>query len=212
MVAVTLQGADLGDTTSLVETAIVAAEQVEAAHSASPVPAELTELIADKSYHSNQTMIDLHAVGVRSYIAEPDRGRRHWTHAPEAQPAVYGNRRRVRGERGKRLLRRRGEYVERSFAHVYDTGGMRRTHLRGHPNILKRLFIHASAFNLGILMRQVFGVGAPRRLQGQPSAAGALEIALAILYARLWGPANALLAHSGLLPRVARSHSALAIA
>ena len=72
----TPQGADLGDTTSLIETAIAAAEQVEAAHAASP-PAGLTELIADKGYHSNQTMIDLHAVGVRSYIAEPNRGRRH---------------------------------------------------------------------------------------------------------------------------------------
>ncbi len=132
-------------------------------------------------------MIDLHAVGVRSYIAEPDRGRRLWAHAPAAQLAVYGNRRRVRGARGKRLLRRRGEYVERSFAHVYDTGGMRRTHLRGHPNILKRLFIHASAFNLGILMRQACGVGAPRRLQGRPLGAGALEIALAILHVWLLG-------------------------
>jgi transposase len=212
MVAVTLQGADVGDTTSLVETAIAAAEQVEAAHAASPEPAALTELIADKGYHSNQTMIDLHAVGVRSYIAEPDRGRRHWTHAPEAQRAVYGNRRRVRGGRGKRLLRRRGEYVERSFAHVYDTGGMRRTHLRGHPNILKRLLIHASAFNLGILMRQVFGRGTPRGLQGQPLDAGALEIALGMLYERLWVTANALLTHSGLLLRVSSSHSSLAIA
>jgi len=90
MVAVTLQGADVGDTTSLVETALAAAEQVEAAHAASAAPPALTELIADKGYHSNQTMIDLHAVGVRSYIAEPDRGRRHWTNAPAAQPAVYG--------------------------------------------------------------------------------------------------------------------------
>src|SRR5512132_3017011 len=212
MVAVTLQGADLGDTTSLVETAIAAAEQVEAAHAASSEPAGLSELIADKGYHSNQMMIDLHAVGVRSYIAEPDRGRRHWAHAPAAQHAVYGHRRRVRGERGKRLLRRRGEYVERSFAHVYDAGGMRRTHLRGHPNILKRLLIHASAFNLGILMRQVVGVGAPRRLQGRPWDAGALEIALTILYERLWAPANAFLVCSGLLSRLAQRRSAFAIA
>ena len=212
MVAVTLQGADVGDTTSLVETAIAAAEQVAAAHAASPEPGALTELIADKGYHSNQTMIDLHAVGVRSYIAEPDRGRRHWTQAPEAQRAVYGNRRRVRGVRGKRLLRRRGEYVERSFAHVYDTGGMRRTHLRGHRNILKRLLIHASAFNLGILMRRVFGRGTPRGLQGQPLDARTLEIALAMLYERLWVTTNALLPHLGLFPRVSRSHLALAIA
>src|SRR5947208_5148457 len=92
MVAVTLQGADVGDTTSLGETAIAAAEQVEAAHTASPTPAALTELIADKGYHSNQTLIDLLAVGVRSYIAEPDRGRRHWTNAPEAAAAGSGKR------------------------------------------------------------------------------------------------------------------------
>jgi transposase len=212
MVAVTLHGADVGDSSSLVETAITAAEQVEAAHAASPTPAALTELVADKGYHSNQTMIDLHAVGVRSYIAEPDRGRRHWTKAPEAQGAVYGNRRRVRGTRGTQLLRRRGEYVERSFAHVYDTGGMRRTHLRGHRNILKRLMIHASAFNLGILMRKVFGLGTPRGLQGRRSHARSLEIPLVMLSERLWMTTSALLAHLRLLPRVPSRHSAWAIA
>ena len=91
-------------------------------------------------------------------------------------------------------------------------GGMRRTHLRGHPNILKRLFIHASAFNLGILMRQVFGVGALRRLQGRPLDARAPEIALAMLYERPWGSANALLVYVGLSSRVARRHAAFAIA
>jgi transposase len=212
MVAVTLHGADVGDSSSLVETAITAAEQVEAAHAASPTPAALTELVADKGYHSNQTMIDLHAVGVRSYIAEPDRGRRHWTKAPEAQGAVYGNRRRVRGTRGTQLLRRRGVHVERSFAHVYDTGGMRRTHLRGHRNILKRLMIHASAFNLGILMRKVFGLGTPRGLQGRRSHARSLEIPLVMLSERLWMTTSALLAHLRLLPRVPSRHSAWAIA
>jgi len=211
MVAVTLQGANVGDTTSLVETAIAAAEQVEAAHGERAAPAAVTELIADKGYHSNQTLIDLLAVGVRSYIAEPDRGRRHWTNAPEAQRAVYGNRRRVRGVRGKRLLRCRGEYVERSFAHVYDTGGMRRSHLRGHRNILKRLLIHASGFNLGILMRQVFGRGTPRGLQGAPSDARALEIALAMLSEQLCMTTNALLAPLRLLVPVWRRHSVLAI-
>jgi len=212
MVAVTLQGADVGDTTSLVETAIAAAEQVEAAHVASPTPPALTEVIADKGYHSNQTMLDLHAVGVRAYIAEPDRGRRHWTNALDAQRVVYGNRRRVRGARGKRLMRRRGEYVERSFAHVYDTGGLRRTHLRGHRNILKRLLIHAGAFNLGILMRQVFGRGTPRGLQGRPSDARSLEIALAMLSEWLWVTTSALLTPLRLRPRAPRRHSAWAIA
>src|SRR5438552_10225347 len=79
LVAVTLHGADVGDTTSLVETAIAAAEQIEAAHAASATPAQLTEIVADKGYHSNQTLIALEAVAVRSYIAEPERGRRNWT-------------------------------------------------------------------------------------------------------------------------------------
>src|SRR5207247_1070839 len=82
------------------------AEQVEAAHATSPTSAELTAIVADKGYHSNQTLVDLTAVAVRSYIAEPDRGRRDWTTMPEAQSPVYRNRRRVRGVRGKRLLRR----------------------------------------------------------------------------------------------------------
>jgi transposase len=83
LAAVTLQGADVGDTTSLAETAIAAAEQVAAAHAQSATPAAVAEIGADKGYHSNETMVDLHAVEVRSYIAEPERGRRDWTHAPE---------------------------------------------------------------------------------------------------------------------------------
>jgi hypothetical protein len=157
-------------------------------------------------------MIDLDTVGVRSYIAEPDRGRRHWTHAPQAQQAVYGNRRRIRGVRGKQLTHRRGEYVERSFAHVYDTGGMRRTHLRGHRNILKRLLIHASGFNLGILMRYVVGCGTRRGLQGDRSGASVLDIALAMVGERLWATMNAVLAPNQVLLRVSHGHEALAIA
>jgi len=124
IVAVTLQGADQGDTTTIVETAIAAAEQVEQAQADVEEPQALEEIVADKGYHSNQTMTDLEAVEIRSYIAEPDRGRRDWSEEPEAQAPVYGNRRRVRGRRGRRLMRRRGETIERSFAHLYDTGGI----------------------------------------------------------------------------------------
>ena len=167
LVAVTLQGADLGDTTTIVETAQAAAVQVEAAQAAVAEPQPLEEIVADKGYHSNQTMVDLNAVGTRSYIAEPDRGRRDWSKEPEAQAPVYGNRRRIRGRRGRQLMRQRGERIERSFAHLYNTGRMRRTHLRGHTNILKRLLIHAGAFNLGLVMRHLIGVGTPRGLQGR---------------------------------------------
>jgi len=202
LVAVTLHGADVGDTTSLIETAIAAAEQVEAAHATSPTSAELTEIVADKGYHSNQTLVDLTAVAVRSYIAEPDRGRRDWTTMPEAQSPVSRNRRRVRGVRGKRLLRRRGEYVERTFAHVYDTGGLRRTHLRGHQNILKRLLVHAGAFNLGLLMRKAFGRGTPRGLQGRRLTLDALAVAVVMLVDRVWTAAPRLVLIARSMPYV----------
>src|SRR5215210_7588217 len=182
IVAVTLQGADAGDTTTIVETATAAADQIADAQVDVADPQALEEIIADKGYHSNQTMIDLKAVGVRSYIAEPDRGRRDWSEEAEAQAPVYRNRRRVRGPRGRRLMRQRGETIERSFAHVYDTGGMRRTHLRGHSNILKRLLIHAGGFNLGLIMRQRIGLGTPRGLQGR------LATVLATLVALLGAP------------------------
>jgi transposase len=169
LVAVTLPDADQGDTTTIIETAIAAAEQIEDAQAAVRAPEPLAEIIADKGYHSNQTMIDLEAVGLRSYVAEPDRGRRDWSKEPQAQIPVYANRRRIRGARGRFLMRQRGERLERSFAHLYDTGGMRRTHLRGHTNILKRLLVHAGGFNLGLVMRHLIGSGTPRGLQDRPA-------------------------------------------
>ena len=170
IVAVTLQGADVGDTTTIIETAIAAAEQVEDAQANVDDRQSLEEIVGDKGYHSNQTLIDLDAVGIRSYVSEPDRGRRDWSKDPEARAPVYGNRRRMRGRRGRRLMRQCGERIERSFAHLYDTGGMRRTHLRGHTNILKRLLIHAGGFNLGLVMRHLIGIGTPRGLQGRVAA------------------------------------------
>src|ERR1700716_3167966 len=117
-----------------VEPAIAAAKKIEDAQAEVQAPELLAEIIADKGYHSNQTMIDLEAVGIRTYVAEPDRGRRDWSEEPAARTLGYANRRRLRGARGRRLMRQRGERIERSFAHLYDTGGMRRTHLRGHTN------------------------------------------------------------------------------
>jgi transposase len=202
LLAVTVQGADVGDTTSLAETAIMAAEQIEAVAAAVGRPAALEELVADRGYHSNQTLIDMHALGVRSYIVEPDRGRRCWTKTPEAQVPVYGNRRRVSSARGRRLLRRRGQYVERSFAHVYDTGGMRRTHLRGHANILKRLLVHAGAFNLGLLMRKTFGHGTPRGLQGRHADSEWLVVAVQIVFSSFWSAISHVSRRPAPFPRV----------
>jgi transposase len=175
IVGVTVQDADDGDTTTCVETLIEAAERVEAVR---PDGEGIEEIVGDKGYHSNQSLVDFEAVGVRSYISEPDRGRRNWKKDPKARDAVYRNRRRIRGPRGLRLLRLRGERLERPFAHLYETGGMRRVHLRGHTNIGKRLLIHAAGFNLGLLMRQLIGVGTPRGLQGRLTAAVAALLAL----------------------------------
>ena len=188
IVAVTVQGAGQGDTTTIIETAIAAAEQSEDAQAEVQAPQPLEEIVADKGYHSNQTMIDLEAVGIRSYVAEPDRGRRDWSREPKAQTPVYANRRRIRGARGRRLMRQRGERIERSFAHLYDTGGMRRTYLRGHTNILKRLLIHAGGFNLGLVMRHLIGSGTPRGLQDR--LATVITTLLMLLGApRRWLPA-----------------------
>lgn len=175
IVGVTVQDADEGDTTTSRETLITAAEQIEAVL---PEGDGLHEVVGDKGYHSNQALVDLEAVGLRSYISEPDRGRRNWKTKAEARAAVYRNRRRIRGARGLRLLRLRGERLERPFAHLYETGGMRRVHLRGHTNILKRLLIHTGGFNLGLLMRQQMGVGTPRGLQGRLRAVVATLLAL----------------------------------
>src|SRR5438552_9586040 len=204
IVAVTLQGADQGDTTTIVDTAIAAAEQVEDAQADVDEPQKLEEIIGDKGYHSNETMVDLDAVGIRSYIAEPARGRRDWSEEPEAQAPVYGNRRRIRGPRGRRLMRQRGERIERSFAHLYDTGGMRRTHLRSHQNILKRLLIHAGGFNLGLLIRSILGVGTPRGLQGRLASVLAVVSALIVVgrhrFTEIGAVRRAIAATSGRVP------------
>ena len=125
------------------------------------------ELVTDKGYHSKQTVLDVQLLGLRSYISEPDRGRQHWIDQHAERDAVYANRRRIEGERGQRLMRRRGELLERPNALLYETGGMRRTHLRGHGNILKRLLVHVAACNLGLWMRTLTGIGTPRGLQGR---------------------------------------------
>ena len=167
VIGVTVQDADAGDTQTMVETLIAAAEQVEAVL---PDGAGLAEMVGDKGYHSNETLVALAALGIRSYVSEPDRGRRCWRRQAAARSAVYANRRRIRGARGRRLLRQRGERLERPHAHLYETGRLRRVHLRGHANVLKRLLVHVCGANLGLLMRELTGVGTPRSLQGRAAA------------------------------------------
>jgi transposase len=174
VVAVTVATGDAGDTSTILETLPQAGEHIAEVACVTNneevgerVQAEgPREAVTDKGYHSNDTLQALVEVEVRTYISEPDRGRRRWKDKPEAQQAVYGNRRRICGERGKQLLRRRGELLERSFAHAYETGGMRRVYLRGRENVLKRVLIHLGALNLSLVMRQQIGKGTPRGLQG----------------------------------------------
>ena len=170
IVAVTVQPADEGDTTTLGNTVAESAENLrEVADDASTAKRMhgeiIAEVVADKGYHSNDTCRNFQDMEIRTYFSEPDRGRRKWAGKEAEKAAVYANRRRVRGRRGKQLLRKRGELLERPFAHCYETGAMRRTHLRGHENILKRLLVHVAGFNLGLVMRSVFGVGKPRCIQ-----------------------------------------------
>jgi transposase len=176
LLAVTLQGADLGDTTTIHQTLAEAGEAVAELieYEAVVAPTEepkvnlggIEEVVADKGYHSGPVLQDLHGVDCRSYIPEPKRGRRNWAGKKEEQKQVYANRRRTKGKRSKQLQKKRTELTERSMAHMYETGAMRRVHLKGRDNILKRLLVHGGGFNLALVMRKLVGIGKPRRLQG----------------------------------------------
>ena len=190
MVAVTLQGADQGDTTTLEETlceaGMAVAEQVEREAELRPDEAPkvnvagIEETVTDKGYHSGAVVKRMKAYEVRSYIPEKKpKGRRNWAGKQAEQQAVYANRRRVRGEYGRSLLRRRGELVERSFAHCYETGAMRRCHLREQENILKRQLIHVGAFNLSLILRILLGAGTPREWK---SRFGRLVLTLSLFF------------------------------
>src|SRR5713226_3426492 len=172
IVAVTTHGGAVGDTTSVGETLPAAGEAV-AEQIAEPttngkfeVNAKgVEELVTDKGYHSGDVLVSAQQSQVRSYIAEPDRGRRKWAGKRVEQAAVYANRQRIGGHRGKQLLRRRGELVERTFAHAYETGALRRLYVSGKQNVQKRLLLQAAACNLALLLRKMMGARTPRAMQ-----------------------------------------------
>ena len=180
LLAVTLQSADQGDTTTLTATLEEAQEAAREVNGGG-----IDELTADKGYHSSAVLDQLYLQDVRTYLPEPDRGSRCWEDKAWDQRLVYANRRRVRGKHGRQLLQKRGELLERSFAHMYETGGMRRLHLRGHKNILKRLLVQAAGFNLGLVMRKRFGVGKPRQAPGLVGLLQAFLAALLLLIGRI---------------------------
>ena len=175
IVAADIHPADQGDTTTLMGTLASATESLRDLRDDPTVAADtdrwrVQEVVADKGYHSGQTLVDLEEIEIRPYVSEPKRGRRKWTATDPReqefkrveQGAVYRNRRRSRGGRSKRLHRKRGELVERPFDHVLDDGGMRRTHLKGREKVAKRYLIQTAAFNLGLIMRKLVGFGTPK--------------------------------------------------
>src|SRR6202140_3724352 len=169
IVAVTTHGGAAADTATVQETVIEAAIAVAdlIAEKTSEGKYEVTpdgvqEVVADKGYHSNDVVLGLAEMKVRTYIAEPDRGPRNWNGKAAEKAAVYGNRRRIHGDRGKGLQRQRGERIERNFAHQFDTGGLDRLYVRGKENVHKKFLIQAAACNLALLMRSAYGSGKPK--------------------------------------------------
>lgn len=190
VVAVTIAPASAGDTATIEGTLDAAVQNLDAAREGagdeSQREGEPEEVVADKGYHSKMVLLSLGQQGWRTYIAEPQRGRQKWPGQQAERAAVYANRRRKNGRRGHALMRLRGELIERPFAHAFETGGMRRTHLRHHENIAKRLLVHIAGLNLALLMRNRFGVGKPRCLQGRAAALRTAITALLCLLGRLW--------------------------
>jgi transposase len=188
IVAVTTHGGAAADTTTVLETVIEAGMAVaDLIDEKTPAgqyevhPEGVQEVVADKGYHSNEVMVGMAELAVRSYVAEPDRGLRHWDGKEAEQAAVYSNRRRIKGDRGKRMQRQRGEKIERNFAHQFDTGGMDRLHVRGLQNVHKKFLIQADACDLALLLRSRYGSGKPRAAHDR--AAEVILIIFAVLKA-----------------------------
>jgi len=162
------------DTTTLVDSVMDAQLNLKQAGSQQ----EIEEVAADKGYHAAETLELCESLNVRTYIPEPKRQHEsRWTDKPaELQRAVYGNRRRVKRDKGKRLQRRRSELCERTFSHICDSGGMRRSWLHGVVDVSKRYLIAVAAHNLGRIMRKLLGVGKPKALQGAAGLAALVQL------------------------------------
>jgi len=211
LLAATVQPGDCGDPQSLVETLVAAQTNLIRAGR----DAEVRELATDSGYHSNATLRQCADWGIRTYISEKDASqKRVWTDKPaEQERAFRNNRRRIHGRRGRRLQRLRRVLCERSFAHMCETGAGRRSWLRGLVNVAKRYVIHAAAYNLGVILRKLFGVGTPRSLQGRAAAAcAALFAILRALYHWLTTRVTGLHDLSPIRPPITPNQSQLAAA
>jgi transposase len=182
VLAARVEPANHGDADTLCDSVVQADMNLRLAGS----EVEIGEVAADKGYHKAATLELCESLNYRTYIPEPRRPHRsRWTDKPAAnRTAVYANRRRVHGARSKRLQRLRSELTERSFAHVCETGGARRTWLRGLIKVKKRYLIQVAGRNLGLILRKLFGIGTPRSLQGLMALCCALCLAIATCWRR----------------------------
>jgi transposase len=174
IIGATIQEASVGDTTTINRTLTQAFEVLVTVLTNPETKDSLQdevamEVIADKGYHSNETLEAIESLGRRSYISEPNRGKRRWSGEEKARDTTSNNRARMRREKGKALMRKRGELIERSFAHTMESGAMRRAHLRGHENIMKWYHLQTAALNLGLVMRSIVVAGTPKGLHEKAS-------------------------------------------
>jgi transposase len=176
LVAAEIRPADHGDSQTMVDSVLAAQENLQQAGS----EVRIKEAAADKGYHSAVALELAADMRLRTYIPEPKRPHRScWTDkAAGLKQAVYANRRRTKRAKSKGLQRRRSEVVERSFAHVCDSGGARRSWLRGLANVTKRYLIAAAAHNLGRILWKLLGIGKPKALQGQRGLAALVQLAI----------------------------------
>ena len=165
IVGITVKDASAGNTTILVDLLVKVAEQVVAVGITG-----IADVVADKRSRCNKAIVWRLAIGVCSYVSEPDCGRRHCMGHVPSRDAVSANRRRIRGVRGTPLLRQQAEPPKRPNAHLYETGGVRRVYLRRQPNILERLIVKVGNYDLRLLMRYPTGVGTPPSFQGHITA------------------------------------------
>jgi transposase len=174
--------ANHSDQETLVDSVMEAQMNLDAAGSET----KIEEVAADKGYHKASTLELADDLDFRTYVPEPKRRyKNRWTDKPAGQQkATYANRRRVRGQKSKRLQRERSEKVERTFAHVCETGGARRTWLRGQEKVTKRYLLQVAARNLGLVMRKLFGVGTARSLQGFGGLFWLLSFAIEMIWSR----------------------------
>jgi transposase len=183
VLAAEIRKADEADTETLVDSVMEAQNNLNQAGSQT----EIEEVAADKGYHAAHTLELSEVVGLRTYIPEPRRKHRlRWTDKPAGyQQAVYANRRRIKRAKSKRWQRRRSELCERTFAHVCDRGGMRRSWLRGVAKVTKRYLIAVAAHNLGRILWKLFGVGKPKALQGEGGLAALVHLIVGVFVASL---------------------------